>query len=59
MALPHPKPGKDEDRKEDKAGGGGVIRDLFKRTINVTDYRYAEDDVNPAKDRTPGGFANH
>jgi len=34
----------------------GVLWNFFKRTINITEYRNAEDDVNPAKNRTFGGF---
>jgi hypothetical protein len=48
MAFPHPKSRKEEDRKEDKPNSGGVLRDLFKRAIDITDDRNAEDDVNPA-----------
>jgi len=32
-----------------------MVWKLFKRTINITEYRNAEDDVNPAKNRTLGG----
>ena len=59
MALPHPKSGSGEDRKEDEPNRWGVVRDLFKRTINVTNYRNGEDKMNPAKDGTFGGLANH
>jgi hypothetical protein len=52
MTLPHPKSRKEHDRKEDKPGSGGVIGDLVKWAIDITDYRDAADDVNPAKDRT-------
>jgi hypothetical protein len=52
MAVPHPKSRKEESRKEDKPNSGGVLRDFFKRTINITDYRNAKDEVNPAKNRT-------
>jgi hypothetical protein len=56
MAFPHPKSRKDNCRKEDKPNSGGVIRNFFERTINVTDYRNPKDDVNPAKNRTFGGI---
>src|SRR5258705_1629411 len=56
MAFPHPKSRKDHYRKEDKPNSGGVVWNFFKRTINVTDYRNANDDVNPAKNRTFGGI---
>jgi hypothetical protein len=52
MALPHPKSRKDKYRKEYKPNSGGVIWNFFERTINITDYRNAKDDVNPAKNRT-------
>jgi hypothetical protein len=56
MAFPHPKSRKDNYRKEDIPNSGGVIWNFFKRTINITDYRNAKDDVNPAKNRTFGGI---
>src|SRR5215471_9694324 len=56
MAFPHPKSRKDHYRKEDKPNSGGVFWYFFKRTINITDYRNAKDDVNPAKNRTFGAF---
>ena len=52
MAFPHPKSRKDHDRKEDKPNSGGVLGNFFKRTINITEYRNAKDDVNPAKNRS-------
>ena len=52
MAFPHPKSRKGNDRNGHIPNNGGVVRKFFKRTINVTDYRNPEDDVNPAKDRT-------
>jgi hypothetical protein len=51
MAFPHPHSRKDHYRNEEKPGRSGVVRNLFKRAINITEYRYAEDDVNPANDR--------
>src|ERR1700704_3266812 len=56
MAFPHPKSRKDKYRKEDKPNSGGAIWNFFKRTINITEYRNAKDDVNPAKNRTFGGI---
>jgi hypothetical protein len=52
MAFPHPDSREEEDGKEDKPNGGGVLRDFFVRTVNITEYRDAKDDVDPAKDRT-------
>jgi hypothetical protein len=31
-------------RKEDKPNSGGVLWNVFKRTINITEYRNAKDD---------------
>ena len=59
MAFPHPQSRKDHYRKEDKAGCGGIVRKLRKRTINVTEYWNAEDDVNPAKDQTLRVLVHH
>src|SRR6202171_3453979 len=56
MAFPHPKSRQDKYRNEDKPSSGGVVWNLFKRTINITEYRNGKDDVNPAKNRTFGGF---
>ena len=58
MAFPHPKPREEHDRKEDKSRCGGVIGNDFKRTIDVTDYWNAADDVNPAKDRPFGAIVH-
>jgi hypothetical protein len=57
MAFPHPKSRKDKCRNEDKPNSGGVRWNVFKRTINITEYRNAEDDVNPAKNRTCDALA--
>ena len=54
MAFPHPQPRKDHYRKEDKPSCGGIAWKVFKRTINITEYRNAKDEVNPAKNRTLG-----
>jgi hypothetical protein len=56
MAFPHPKSSKNKYRNGDKPNHGGVVWKFFKRTINITDYRNAKDDVNPAKNRTFGGI---
>ncbi len=56
MAFPHPQSRKDHYRKEDKPSCGGVVWNFFKRTINITEYRNAKDDVNPAKNRPLGGI---
>src|SRR3979411_217304 len=56
MALPHPKSRKEHYRNDDKPNTGGVLWNFFKRTINITEYRNAKDDVNPAKNRTFCGF---
>src|SRR6516162_3214209 len=56
MAFPHPKSRKEHYRNDDKPNTGGVLRNFFKWTINITEYRNAKDDVNPAKNRTLGGF---
>ena len=58
MAFPHPKSRKDDDRNEDKPSSEGVVVKLVKRTINITEYRNAEDDVNPAKNRTLGALVH-
>jgi hypothetical protein len=50
---------KDKDRNGDKPNHGGVVWKFCKRTINITDYRNAKDEVNPAKNRTFGGITNH
>ena len=56
MAFPHPKSRKEHYRNDDKPNTGGVLWNFFKRTINITEYRNAEDEVNPAKNRTFGGI---
>src|SRR5678815_1793219 len=49
MSFPHPQACKDKDGNEDKSNKRRIIRDLVKRTIDVTEYRDAEHKVNPAK----------
>src|ERR1700736_6947143 len=56
MAFPHPQSRKNKHRNEDKPRGRGVVWNLVKRAINVTEYRNAKDEVNPAKNRTCGSF---
>jgi hypothetical protein len=58
MAFPHPESRKDNSRKEDKPNKGGIVGNFFKRTINITDYRNAKDDVNPAKNRPLVGLVH-
>src|SRR5262249_4548172 len=58
MAFPHPQSRKNNHRKSDIPNDRGIIWKLFEGTINVTHYRNAEDDVNPAKNRTFGGFSH-
>ena len=57
--FPHPKSRKNKCRNENKPSSGGVVWDLFKRTINITDYRNAKNNMNPAKNRTFGRFTHH
>src|SRR5262245_41198464 len=52
MAFPHPGSRKDHCRSEDKPNSGGVVWNFVKWTIDITEYQNAQDDVNPAKDRT-------
>jgi hypothetical protein len=58
MAFPHPQSGKKHYRNDDKPYARSILRDFFKRTINIPDYRNAKDDVYPAKNRTLGGFSH-
>src|SRR5712671_4973606 len=52
MAFPHPKSRKEHYGHEDKPSSGRVVWNLFKRTINIAEYRDAKNDVNRAKDPT-------
>jgi hypothetical protein len=52
MPFPHPQSCKHHNRKEDKPGCGRVVGEFFKRTVNISEYRNAEDDVNPSKNPT-------
>src|SRR5438876_7715370 len=56
MAFPHPKPRKDKYGNEHKPSRGRVVWNLFKRTINITDYWNGQDEVNPANNRTFSGL---
>src|SRR5260370_8538077 len=56
MAVTHPKSRKKHDMNDDKPNTGGVRWNFLKRTINITEYRNAKDDVNRAKNRTFGGI---
>jgi hypothetical protein len=58
MALPHPQSRKSNYRKSDIPNNRGVVWKLLKGTIDVTDYRNGEDDVNPAKNRTFSGLSH-
>jgi len=42
-----------------KPNSGGVLLNFRNRTINLTEYRHAKDDVNPAKNRRFGGITDH
>src|SRR6266849_3717698 len=53
-----PKSRKEHYRNDDKPNTGGVLWNFFKRTITITEYRNAKDDVNPAKNRTFGGISH-
>jgi hypothetical protein len=58
MAFPHPQSRKNHHRNEDKPGRGCIVWKSFKRTVDITEYRNAKDDVNPANDRTLGGISH-
>ena len=58
MAFPHPQSRQDEDRDRDKPNYGSVVRQVFKRTINISGYRNGKDDVNPAQNRAFGGIGH-
>ena len=59
MPFPHPKSRSDKHREEDISDRGGVIWNLFERTINVADYRDAKDQVNTANDHAFFGGSIH
>src|ERR1700746_598322 len=54
VAFPHPQSRKDHDRNENKPSRRGVVWNFIERTIDIAEYRNAEDGVNPAKNRTFG-----
>src|SRR6267154_6631437 len=58
MAFPHPKSRKEHYWHEDKPSSGRVVWNLFERTINIAEYRNAEDDVDRAKDPTFGALVH-
>ena len=55
VTFPHPKSGQGNCRDGDIADDGSVVGKFPERAINIADDRDAEDEVNPAKDRTLGG----
>ena len=57
MSFPHPQSRKDNYRKGDIPNNGSVVWKLFKGTINVTDDRDAEYNVNRTKNRAFGGVS--
>ena len=58
MAFPHPQSREDHHRNEDKASSGGVVWNFVKRTVDISEYRNAKDQVNPAKNRTRDALAH-
>jgi len=56
MAFPHPQSRHDHYRDENKPSLRGIARKFFKRTIDIAEYRNAEDKVNPANNRGFGGI---
>jgi hypothetical protein len=56
MAFPHPKSRSDKYRNEDEPSSGRVVWNFFKWTINISEYRNTEDEVNPAKNRAFGAL---
>jgi hypothetical protein len=55
VAFPHPQTCEDHYWEEEKSSCGGIAWKFFERAIDVAEYRDAEDDVNPAKNRALGG----
>jgi hypothetical protein len=53
MAFPHPQSRKDHDWYENIARLEGIVWQPLERTVNVTEDRNTEDEMNPAEDR-PG-----
>src|SRR6201988_5433177 len=56
MTFPPPQPRKQQYRKKEIPNSGCVVSSIRRRIIDVTNHRNATDDVNPAKNRTFGGF---
>jgi hypothetical protein len=52
MAFPHPEARKNHDGKKDKTSSGGILWKFVKRTVDITENRNANDDVNRAKNPT-------
>ena len=59
MSFPHPQSREDKYRNKDKPDEGGVVWDFLKGTINVTEYRNAEHEVDPAKNCSCGARLQH
>src|SRR5262249_52922748 len=58
MAFTLPQPRNGNYRKGDISNNGGVIWEFPKRAIDIADYRYAKDKVNPATNRTFGSLTH-
>src|SRR5262245_44475049 len=58
MAFPHPQSRKGKNRNGDESNNGGVVGKFVERTVDITNGRNAEDDVNPAEDRTLSAFGH-
>jgi hypothetical protein len=59
MTLPHPQAGKNKHRKKEETDQGGVLGNLFERAIHIAEDGNAQEDVNPANNRTCGGITHH
>jgi hypothetical protein len=59
MSFPHPQSRKDKSRNGDKPNHRGVVGKFFKRTINITGYWNAKNEVNQARNPTFGGITHH
>src|SRR6478609_6275516 len=51
MPFPHPQSHQDKYRNKNKPSGGCILGNFFKRAVNITEDRNAEDDVAPAANR--------
>ena len=58
MAFPHPQSGNDHDGNENKPGLEGVVWNFVEGAIDISKDRNAEDEVNPAKNRSYGALAH-